>query len=67
MGKVGTGLDVVNMDFGDDVNVGRPVGVAGLDNGPHDEVLRRPMLEVFNPEAGFGCLDDKLLLAGASS
>lgn len=55
------GLDVV-------VNVGRPVGVAGLDPGPpDDEGLRIPALEVFKPGEEVACLDTKLLLVGGSS
>lgn len=55
------GLDVV-------VNVGRPVGVAGLDPGPpDDEGLRIPALEVFKPGEEVACLDTKLLLVVGSS
>lgn len=51
------GLDVV-------VNVGRPVGVAGLDPGPPDDEGRRiPTLEEFNPGEEAGCFETKLLLA----
>lgn len=54
------GLDAV-------VNVGRPVGVAGLDPGPpDDEGLRVPALEWFNPGEEAACLDTKLLLVVGS-
>lgn len=54
------GLDAV-------VNMGRPVGVAGLDPGPpDDEGLRIPAPEEFNPGEEADCLDTKLPLAAAS-
>nr|GME13521.1 ATP binding protein [Ipomoea batatas] len=77
--KVGVALDAPAVDipldavFGvglatevdlDVLNVGRPVGVEGLDP-PADEGLRRPELEVF-PGDEAGCLDIKLLLAVGS-
>lgn len=53
--------------LGAEVNVGRPVGVAGLDPGPpDDEGLRVPELEELNPGEEVGCLDIKLLLAAGS-
>lgn len=67
--------DVVDVDLGavlsvglaDEDNVGRPVGVAGLDPGPpDDEGLRIPALEPFNPEDRAGCLDDKFVLEAGS-
>lgn len=58
------GLD----DFEAAVNVGRPVGVAGLDPGPpDDEGLRVPPLEELNPGEEAGCLDTKLLLLVGSA
>lgn len=57
------GLD----DFEAEVNVERPVGVAGLDAGPpDDEGLRVPLLEELNPGEAAGCLDAKLLLPAGS-
>lgn len=54
------GLDVV-------VNMGRPVGVAGLDPGPpDDDGLRVPALEVFSPGEEAAGLDIKLFLAVGS-
>lgn len=54
------GLD----DFEAVVNVGRPVGVAGLEPGPpDDEGLRIPPLEELKD---VGCLDTKLLLPAGS-
>ncbi|KAL6980688.1 hypothetical protein U1Q18_022325 [Sarracenia purpurea var. burkii] len=67
--------DVVDVDLGAvvggglaaEANVGRPVGVAGLDPGPpDDEGLRVTVLELFNPGAVDVCLDAKLLLAAGS-
>lgn len=50
------------------VNVGLPVGVAGLDPGPpDDEGLRIPELEVFDPGEEVACLDTKFLLVVGSS
>lgn len=67
------GLDVVfEVDLGTEFgpgledappNVGRPVGVAGIDPGPPEDVgLRGPPLEVFNPGDDNGCLDATMLL-----
>ncbi|KAE9465227.1 hypothetical protein C3L33_02877, partial [Rhododendron williamsianum] len=74
--EVDVGLEaVVDVDLGaafsvglaDEDNVGRPVGVAGLDPGPpEDEGLRIPALELFNPGDGADCLDDKLLREAGS-
>ncbi|KAL6977460.1 hypothetical protein U1Q18_026260 [Sarracenia purpurea var. burkii] len=58
---IGVGLDA------EAINVGRPVGVEGLDPGPpEDEGLRFPALEVFNPRDEAGCLDPKMLFAAGS-
>ena len=66
------GLEVL----ADGVNVGRPVGVEGLDPGPPDDDGLRvteleefiPILEELNPGDEAGCLGAKpLLLAGMSS
>lgn len=58
--------DEVEVDRDIELTVGRPVGVAGLDPGPPEEVGRRsPPLEVFNP-GDETCGLDKLLLAGGS-
>lgn len=49
------------------VNVGRPVGVAGLDPGPPDDEGRRiPTLEEFNAGEEAGCFETKLLLVVGS-
>lgn len=49
------------------VNVGRPVGVAGLDPGPPDDEGRRiPTFEEFNPGEEAGCFKTKLLLVVGS-
>lgn len=74
--EVDVGLEAVaDVDLGaafsvglaDEDNVGRPVGVAGLDPGPpEDEGLRIPALELFNPGDGADCLDDKLLREAGS-
>ena len=54
-------LDVV-------VNVGRPVGVAGLGPGPPDDEGRRvPTLEEFNPGEEVACFGTKLLLVVVGS
>lgn len=58
--------DEVKVDL-DELRVGRPVGVAGLDPGPPEEVGRRsPPVEVFNPGDETCSLDDVVLLAGGS-
>lgn len=58
--------DEVEVDRVIELTVGRPVGVAGLDPGPPEEVGRRsPPLEVFNP-GDETCDLDKLLLARGS-
>lgn len=49
----------------DELNVGLPVGVEGLDP-PEEDGLRRLELEVFNPGEEASCLDAKLLLEMAS-
>ncbi|KAL0401203.1 UNVERIFIED_CONTAM: hypothetical protein Slati_4150200 [Sesamum latifolium] len=49
----------VKVDLDDELKVGRPVGVAGLDPVPPEEDgLRSPPVEVFNPGDEVGCLDD---------
>ncbi|KAL3838094.1 hypothetical protein ACJIZ3_022685 [Penstemon smallii] len=64
---------VLNMGLFDadvklDLDVERPVGVAGLDAGPPEEDgLRSPPLEESKPGDVVGCLDDILLLAAGSS
>lgn len=57
----------LDADVKEDValNVGRPVGVEGLDP-PDEDGLRRPEFEVFNPAVEAGCLDAKLLLPEGS-
>lgn len=67
-GKVALAVGVEDLEGLDtDVNVGRPVGVAGLDPGPpDDEGLRVPALEAFDPGEEATCLDAKLLLAVCS-
>lgn len=52
--------------FDVEVNVGRPVGVAGLDP-PDDEGLRTVAAEEFNPGEHTCCLDDIKLLLEAGS
>jgi len=49
----------------DELNVGLPVGVEGLDP-PEEDGLRRLEREVFNPGKEASCLDAKLLLEVAS-
>lgn len=68
-GKVALDVGVEDLEGLDtDVNVGRPVGVAGLDPGPPDDGgLRGPTLEVFNPGEEAGCLDTKFVLVVGSS
>lgn len=57
------GLD----DFEVEVNVGRPVGVAGRDPGPpDDEGLLVPPLEELSPGDEVGCLDTKVVLPAGS-
>lgn len=59
--------DEVKVDLDTELTVGRPVGVAGLDPGPPEEVGRRsPPVEVFNQGEETCSLDDKLLLAAGS-
>lgn len=67
-GKVALEVGVEGLeDLGAAVNVGRPVGVAGLDPGPPaDDGLRIPALEEFKPGDKAGCLDAKLLLPTGS-
>lgn len=58
--------DEVKVDL-DELRVGRPVGVAGLDPGPPEEDGRRsPPVEVFNPGDETCSLDDEVLLAAGS-
>jgi hypothetical protein len=68
-GKVALDVGVEGLEGLDaDVNVGRPVGVAGLDPGPPDDGgLRGPTLEVFNPGEEAACLDTKFVLVVGSS
>lgn len=68
-GKVALDVGVEDLEGLDGaVNVGRPVGVAGLDPGPpDDDGLRVPALEEFNPGDEVGCLDTKLLLTAGSA
>lgn len=57
------GLD----DFEVEVNVGRPVGVAGRDPGPpDDEGLLVPPLEELSPGDEVGCLDTIVVLPAGS-
>lgn len=58
-------LDAEVMVDLDELNVGLPVGVEGLDP-PEEDGLRRLELEEFNPEEEASCLDSMLLLAVAS-
>ncbi|TQD75964.1 hypothetical protein C1H46_038497 [Malus baccata] len=67
-GKVAREVGVDDLEgLGAEGNVGRPVGVAGLDPGPpDDEGLRVPELEELSPGEEVDCLDTKLLLAAGS-
>lgn len=67
-GKVALEVGVEGLEDLDGAdNVGRPVGVAGLDPGPpDDDGLRIPALEEFNPGDKAACLDAKLLLTTGS-
>jgi hypothetical protein len=67
-GKVALDVGVEDLEGLDaDVNVGRPVGVAGLDPGPPDDGGLRGPLEVFNPGEETACLDTKFVLVVGSS
>lgn len=67
-GKVAREVGVEDLEVLDVVvNVGRPVGVAGLDPGPpDDEGLRITTLEEFNPGEEADCFETKLLLVVGS-
>lgn len=57
----------VKVDLDVALTVGRPVGVAGLDPGPPEEVGRRsPPVEVFSPGDETCSLEDEVLLAAGS-
>lgn len=71
-GKVGLEVGVEGRDaLVVEVSVGRPVGVAGLDetdpDPPDDEGLRVPLLEECNPGDKVDCLDTILLLEAGSA
>lgn len=71
-GKVGLEVGVEGREaLVVEVSVGRPVGVAGLDEAepdpPDDEGLRVPLLEEYNPGDKVDCLDTKLLLEVGSA
>lgn len=67
-GKVALEVGVEGLeDLDAVVNVGRAVGVTGLDPGPpDDDGLRNPALEEFNPGDEACCLDAKLLRTAGS-
>lgn len=66
-GSVGLDVGVEDLEGLDEVvNVGRPVGVAGLDP-PEDDGLRAPATEEFNPWEEAGCLDIRLLVVTGSA